>query len=119
MRLFLLFPIYALSVWAQPADVTGSADPFLFRRIPGFQITQFQEQPRGAFPFETGASTASPVEGRKIEITYRNGGQPISVSSIFQHYQRAALGLGGKVLKQTPQSASFMVQGKTSELWLA
>lgn len=119
MRLFLLFPIYALSVWAQPADVKDSTDPFLFRRVPGFQITEFQEQPQGAFPFKTGAATVSPVEGRKAEITYRNGGQPISASSIFQHYQRAALGLGGKVLTQTPQSASFMVQGKTSELWLA
>ena len=57
--------------------------------------------------------------GRKTEILYRNGGQPISASSIFQHYQRAALGLGGKSLAQTPQSASFMVQGKSSELWLA
>lgn len=119
MRLLLLFLLYTLSVWSQPADVPGSADPFLFRRISGFQIAEFKEQPQGAFPFQTAAATDSPVEGRKIEITYRNGGQPISASSIFQHYQRAALGLGGKVLKQSPQSVSFMVQGKTSELWLA
>ncbi len=92
-----------------------SSDPFLFRRVPGFQIAEYQEQPQGAFP----SQTEPPVVGRKTEITYRNSGQPISPSSIFQHYQRAALGLGGKELTQTPQSASFMVLGKSSELWLA
>ena len=111
----MMLSICALSVRAQPADVKDSSDPFLFRRVPGFQIAEYQEQPQGAFPFQTGPS----VVGRKTEITYRNSGQPISAASIFQHYQRAALGLGGKELAQTPQSASFMVQGKSSELWLA
>jgi outer membrane protein OmpA-like peptidoglycan-associated protein len=60
-----------------------------------------------------------PVQGRKVQITYRNSGAAISASTILQHYQRAALGLGGKMLNQTPQSATFMVQGKTSEMWLA
>lgn len=110
-----MFSVCALSIPAQLADVKDSADPFLFRRVSGFQIAEFQEQSQGAFPFKT----EPPVVGRKTEILYRNGGQPISASSIFQHYQRAALGLGGKSLAQTPQSASFMVQGKSSELWLA
>jgi len=115
MRLFLLF-MSVVPVWAQPADVKDSADPFLFKRVAGFQIVEFHEQKQGTFPSE---GAAEPVEGRKTEIIYRNAGPPISASGIFQHYQRAALGLGGKVLKQTQQSASFMVQGKTSELWLA
>ncbi|MEP6535958.1 MAG: OmpA family protein [Bryobacteraceae bacterium] len=116
MRFSLLF-VSLLTVWAQPADVKDSSDPFLFKRIPGFQITEFREEKQGLFP--AGAPSAEPVQGHKTEITYRNTGQPISAPSIFQHYQRLALGLGGKVLSQTPQSAAFMVQGKTSEIWLA
>ncbi len=118
MRLFFLFSLTAL-LWAQSEDVKDSQDPFLFKRVPGFQITEFKEQPKGAFPPQTEAAANGPVEGRKSEITYRNAGQPISAASILQHYERAALGLGGKVLAETPHSASFMVQGKSSELWLA
>src|ERR1700704_3987874 len=98
VRLFLPF-LAILPVWAQPADIKDSADPFLFKRVSGFQITEFHEQKQGIFPSETGVE---PVQGRKTEITYRNAGPPISGPAILQHYQRAALGLGGKVLKQTP-----------------
>src|SRR6185369_12592311 len=117
MRFLLLFQILVCSLWCQATDVAGSADPFLFKRVPGFQISEFKEEARGTINFKTGGAVDSPIEGRKTVITYRNSGPSISTATILQHYQRAVLALGGKVLYQTPQSATLLARGKSSEIW--
>src|SRR5882724_10641213 len=118
MRFLLLFQVLAGTLWCQTADVAGSADPFLFKRVSGFQIAGFQEEPRGSMTFKTGGPSDSLIQGRKTVITYRNTGPLISASSILQHYQRAVLALGGKVLNQTPQSTTLLARGKSTEIWL-
>ncbi len=118
MRSISLVPVLTITLFAQTADVTGSSDPFLFKRVPGFQIAEYKEEPHGSARFSNANATEIPVEGRKVSITYSNSGPAISASSILQHYERAALGLGGKKLNGAPQSATFVVLGKTNEMWL-
>src|SRR5205823_1434884 len=118
MRFLLLFQVLAGALWCQAPDVAGSSDPFLFKRVSGFQIAGFKEEPRGSMSFKTGGPSDLMIEGRKTVITYRNTGPAISAPSILQHYQRAVLALGGKVLNQTPQSITLLARGKSSEIWL-
>jgi OOP family OmpA-OmpF porin len=114
MRFVLLFCVLVCSVSAQSADIAGSSDPFLFKRVPGFQIADYREIPQGSIRVAAG----SPVEGHTVEITYRNTGPAITPAAVLQHYQRAALVLGGKLVSQAAQSAVFMVMGKSTEVWL-
>ncbi len=115
----LSVPLIALSLLAQTNDIAGSSDPFLFRRVPGFHIAAFRDTASATVTFRSAASAELPVEGHKIEITYRNDGPGISPSSILQHYQRAALGLGGRVVNEAQQSATYLAPGKSTEIWLA
>jgi OOP family OmpA-OmpF porin len=114
----LVSPFLVIPLLAQVADVSGSADPFLFKRVPGFRISEFRDQAATSVRLKTSAAGETPLEGHKIDIAYRNDGAPISAQSILQHYKRIALGLGGKSLVEGPQSATYLITGKSTEIWL-
>jgi OOP family OmpA-OmpF porin len=115
----LVSPFFVISLLAQITDVAGSSDPFLFKRVPGFRISEFRDDSSASVSLKTSASGETPLEGHKLSINYRNDGATISPQSVLQHYKRIALGLGGKLLTETPQSATYFISGKSTEIWLA
>ena len=81
-------------------DVSGSKDPSLFTRMPGFYINQYGEKEFGSFEFRDINGNSTMVEGHKIEASYAwsgSGKKPSSLQ-VIANYENAIKKIGGDVV---------------------
>lgn len=95
--LLCLFPLSLALAASDPADISGSADPDLFSRMPGFHIQRYEALEFDRYEFPIGPDATEKVEGRTTKfIYYANDGAPLpSGLQITRNYVEAAKAIGG------------------------
>jgi OOP family OmpA-OmpF porin len=108
MRKHIIIPlvIAGLSLTVLPAgaanDVAGSKDPSLFTRMPGWVISQYEENKFGSYEFTGTNGQKTTVEGHKLILSYTWSGKGKKPSSlqVIRNYQNAIKKINGTVLYQ-------------------
>lgn len=97
LLLCCLMPLSTLFAASDPNDISGSVDPDLFSRMPGFHIQEYEAHEFGRHDFPTGPGTVETVEGRKTVVSYyANEGVALpSGLQITRNYVGAAQSIGG------------------------
>ncbi|HVO37424.1 MAG TPA: OmpA family protein [Spirochaetia bacterium] len=83
-------------------DVEGSKDPSLFSRMPGWRISQYEENQFGSYEFSGTKGEKVTVEGSKLIVSYAwagSGKKPSSLQ-VIRNYQNAIKKIGGSVVLQ-------------------
>ncbi len=112
-----LFLNFSLS-FAQ-SDVAGSKDPALFSRMPGFVISQYEENEFAGFEF-TGKNRAKiRIEGQKTVISYAwpGAGRKPSSLQVINNYENALKRIGGKTLFKTNDFLTLQITIQGKEIW--
>ncbi len=94
--------LLAANLFAQAKDVEGSKDPELFSRMPGWIITQYEENEFGAYEFTGPKGQKLGVEGHKLIVAYAwagSGKKPSSLQ-VIRNYENALKKIGGSAVYQ-------------------
>jgi len=83
-------------------DVAGSKDPSLFTRMPGWYISQYEENEFASYEFTGKNGEKVSVEGHKLIISYTWAGSNKKPSSlqVIRNYQNAIKKIGGSIIYQ-------------------
>ena len=100
-------------------DKPGSKDHPLITRIPHFYISSYKDIEFGGHDFQL-KKVKQKVEGRKLEITYRQqeGARLMSNIQKVRNYTNAIKKIGGEVLFETKGRAVMKVIADNREVWL-
>jgi outer membrane protein OmpA-like peptidoglycan-associated protein len=100
----ILLVMAVLALWilqvGATSDMKGSKDPTLFTRMPGWYISQYDENEFGAYEFTGANGQKTTVEGHKLIISYAwaGAGKKPSSLQVVRNYQNAIKKIGGTVL---------------------
>ena len=101
--LLVTFVLFSMNIFAQdPANVEGSKDPSLFTRMPGWRISQYEENQFASYDFSAVKGQKMTVEGSKLQVSYAwagTGKKPSSLQ-VIRNYQNAIKKIGGSVVYQ-------------------
>jgi outer membrane protein OmpA-like peptidoglycan-associated protein len=124
---FLSLPVKA----ATPEDVEGSHDYPGWTRMPGFEITDYDEDNPAAFTFSISKPTAAdadhlegvPIQGHRYVIQYdwSNTGKAPSVSKSQRYFEKLATNAGYKVEKKGSTgnwNETFHLTKDGREIWV-
>jgi OOP family OmpA-OmpF porin len=94
--------LLAANLFGQDKDVEGSKDPALFSRMPGWIISQYEENEFGAYEFTGLKGKKVEVEGHKLALAYKwagSGKKPSSLQ-VIRNYENAIKKVGGSAVYQ-------------------
>jgi OmpA-OmpF porin, OOP family len=85
---------------ADPGDFSGSKDPAMFNRMPGFYITSYRELDFNRFEFPVGPGKTQTLEGHHIYLDYyaKETTKIPSGLQITRNYANAAKSIGGNTV---------------------
>lgn len=90
------------NLFAQDPDVEGSKDPALFSRMPGWRISQYEENQFASYEFTGAKGDKLVAEGEKLLIAYSwagTGKKPSSLQ-VIRNYENSIKKIGGSVVYQ-------------------
>jgi OOP family OmpA-OmpF porin len=108
---------------SDPNDQEGSKDPFIFTRMTGFFISQYDELDFDRYEFPVGPDKTEAVEGHYYSIHYyaNDGIKLPSGLQITRNYTNAATAIGGKKVYEYEdggyQIVTLKVVKDNAEIW--
>lgn len=90
------------NLFAQDPDVEGSKDPALFSRMPGWRISQYEENQFASYEFTGAKGDKLVAEGEKFLVAYSwagTGKKPSSLQ-VIRNYENSIKKIGGSVVYQ-------------------
>lgn len=102
-------------------DCPGSQDHQLFSRMPGYYISEYEENEFDSHEFYVGAPSPVKVEGHKFTIIYqiKEGEKVSSPKQIVKNYTGAIKSIGGTVSEETSSQAFMKLSKKNAQIWSA
>lgn len=99
-------------------DVKGSADHWLFTRMPNMYIGEYSQREFGAYRFAS-APGSPQVEGRLTVIRYwsKSAGAPPTALEICRNHAAAIVQIGGKVLQESGNMVTVALTKDGKEAW--
>ena len=93
--------LLAANLFGQDTDVAGSKDPALFSRMPGWIISQYEENEFGAYEFTGLKGKKVEVEGHRLAVAYKwAAGKKPSSLQVIRNYENAIKKIGGSAVYQ-------------------
>lgn len=119
--LVLILPAGAV---ADPQDATGTSDPALFSRMPGYHIYRSEKIDFDRLELRVSASKTEVVEGRLTTVIYypNEGITPASGLQIVRNYANAIKAIGGTQVYSYEdggaQLATLRAKRDNAEIWV-
>ncbi len=123
LLMFVLIPCSVALAASDPSDESGSKDPDIFSRMPGFRISSYEAVEFDRYEFKTGSAKSEKVEGRRTFVGYtaKEGLTHPSGLQVIRNYVNAAKALGGNQVYDYEdggtQYATIRIIRGDSEVW--
>jgi OmpA-OmpF porin, OOP family len=100
LSMLFFIPLLPAIAWSDPDDFSGSKDPAIFSRMPGFYITNYRELDFNTFEFPISPGKAQTLEGHHIYIDYyaKENTKAPSGLQVTRNYANAAQSIGGSIV---------------------
>lgn len=119
-----LIPFGVALAASDPNDLSGSKDPDIFSRMPGFRITSYQALEFDRYEFSTASGKTEKVEGRRTVLSYtaKEGMVHPSGLQIIRNYVNAAKAVGGAPVYEYEdggtQYSTIRILKEDAEIWV-
>jgi outer membrane protein OmpA-like peptidoglycan-associated protein len=119
-----LIPFGVALAASDPNDLSGSKDPDIFSRMPGFRITSYQALEFDRYEFSTASGKTEKVEGRRTVLSYtaKEGMVHPSGLQIIRNYVNAAKAVGGAPVYENEdggtQYSTIRILKEDAEIWV-
>jgi outer membrane protein OmpA-like peptidoglycan-associated protein len=119
-----LIPFGVALAASDPNDLSGSKDPDIFSRMPGFRITSYQALEFDRYEFSTASGKTEKVEGRRTVLSYtaKDGMVHPSGLQIIRNYVNAAKAVGGAPVYEYEdggtQYSTIRILKEDAEIWV-
>jgi outer membrane protein OmpA-like peptidoglycan-associated protein len=119
-----LIPFGVALAASDPNDLSGSKDPDIFSRMPGFRITSYQALEFDRYEFPTASGKTEKVEGRRTVLSYtaKEGMVHPSGLQIIRNYVNAAKAVGGAPVYEYEdggtQYSTIRILKEDAEIWV-